>query len=78
MPQSLSQIQLQLICSTKDCEPLITLNLRPRLHACIVGILDILTSPSLQTGGVDDHVHILFRRSLQRCNVGFDERYIWD
>jgi REP element-mobilizing transposase RayT len=59
MSQSLSKILLHLIFSTKHREPLIAVNIRPRLHAYIVGILDNLKSPSLQTGGVDDHVHIL-------------------
>jgi len=60
MPQSLSKILVHLIFSTKHREPLIHPELRPRLYANIVGILDNLKSPSLQTGGVADHVHTLF------------------
>ena len=60
MPQSLSKILVHLIFSTKPREPLIGLETRPRLHAYIVGILDNLKCPSLQTGGVADHVHVLF------------------
>ena len=60
MPQSLSKVLVHLIFSTKYREPLIGPEIRPRLHAYIVGILDNLKSPSLQTGGVADHVHILF------------------
>ena len=60
MPQSLSKVLVHLIFSTKHREPLIGLQIRPRLHAYLVGILDNLKSPSLQTGGVADHVHILF------------------
>ena len=60
MPQSLSKILVHLIFSTKHREPLIGLETRPRLHAYIVGILDNLKCPSLQTGGVADHVHVLF------------------
>ena len=59
MPQSLSKVLVHLIFSTKHREPLIGPDIRPRLHAYIVGILDNLKSPSLQTGGVADHVHIL-------------------
>jgi putative transposase len=59
MPQSLSKILLHLIFSTKHREPLIPETIRPRLHAYLVGILDNLKSPSLQTGGVADHVHVL-------------------
>jgi REP element-mobilizing transposase RayT len=60
MPQSLSKVLVHLIFSTKHREPLIGPEIRPRLHAYIVGILDNLKSPSLQTGGVADHVHSLF------------------
>ena len=60
MPQSLSKALVHLIFSTKHREPFIRPEIRPRLHAYIVGILDNLKSPSLQTGGVADHVHILF------------------
>ena len=59
MPQSLAKILVHLIFSTKHREALIGPEIRPRLHGYIVGILDNLKSPSLQTGGVSDHVHIL-------------------
>jgi REP element-mobilizing transposase RayT len=60
MPQSLSKVLVHLIFSTKHREPLIGPEIRPRLHAYMVGILDNLKSPSLQTGGAADHVHTLF------------------
>jgi REP element-mobilizing transposase RayT len=60
MPQSLSKVLVHIIFSTKHREPFIGPEIRPRLHAYLVGILDNLKSPSLQTGGVADHVHILF------------------
>ncbi len=59
MPQSLSKVLVHVIFSTKTRTPFITPQIRPRLHAYLVGILDDLQSPSLQTGGVADHVHIL-------------------
>ncbi len=59
MPQSLSKILVHLIFSTKNREPLIAPEIRPRLYAYMVGILDNLKSPSVQTGGVADHVHVL-------------------
>mgnify|MGYP003349014665 CR=1 FL=1 len=71
MPQSLSKVLVHLIFSTKHREPLIGSDIRPRLHAYIVGILDNLHSPSLQTGGVADHVHILFAlgRTVSQAGV---------
>ncbi|MES2995340.1 MAG: transposase [Verrucomicrobiota bacterium] len=60
MPQSLSRVLVHLVFSTKNREPFIAPDVRPRLHGYIVGILDHLKSPSIWTGGVADHVHILF------------------
>ncbi len=60
MPQSLAKLLVHLIYSTKHREPVIHASVRPHLHAYLVGILDNLQCPSLQTGGTDDHVHILF------------------
>jgi REP element-mobilizing transposase RayT len=59
MPQSLSKVLVHVIFSTKTRKPFITSEIRPRLHAYLVGVLDNLHSPSIQTGGVADHVHIL-------------------
>ncbi|MES2982680.1 MAG: IS200/IS605 family transposase [Verrucomicrobiota bacterium] len=67
MPQSLSNILVHLVFSTKNREALISKDIRQRLHGYMVGILDHLKSPSIQTGGVEDHVHILF--SLNRTTT---------
>jgi REP element-mobilizing transposase RayT len=60
MPQSLSRVLIHLVFSTKNREPSIAADVRPRLHGYIVGILEQIKCPSIQTGGVADHVHILF------------------
>jgi len=60
MPQSLSKLLVHLIFSTKNRESLIREPVRPNLHAYLVGIHANLKCPSLQTGGTNDHVHILF------------------
>jgi REP element-mobilizing transposase RayT len=62
MPQSLAQIYLHLVFSTKDRQPfLCNENLREKLHAYLVGICRNQKTPSLIVGGVEDHVHILCR-----------------
>ena len=64
MPQSLVQIYVHLVFSTKHRHPFLTDKIfRSRLHAYLAGICKNLGSPSLQTGGVEDHVHILLRLS---------------
>jgi REP element-mobilizing transposase RayT len=60
MPQSLANVLVHLIFSTKDRRPLIRDDIRERLHAYIVGILENQQSPSLATNSVEDHIHILF------------------
>jgi putative transposase len=71
MPQSLSKVLVHLIFSTKHREPIIEEAIRSRLYAYVVGILDNLKSPSLQTGGARDHVHILFAlgRTVSQAEV---------
>ena len=59
MPQSLSKILVHLVFSTKNRETTIAETVRPHLHAYMVGILENLKCPSIQTGGTADHVHIL-------------------
>jgi REP element-mobilizing transposase RayT len=62
MSQSLVQIYLHLVFSTKNREPFLRNDdLREQLHAYQVGICQNLGCPSLQIGGVEDHVHILCR-----------------
>jgi len=58
--QSLAQIYLHIVFSTKHRQPLlIDPTLRQRTHAYLVGVCNNLDSPSIRVGGVEDHVHIL-------------------
>jgi putative transposase len=62
MPQSLVQIYVHLVFSTKDRRPFLTdPAFRQRLHAYLLGICKNLDCPSLTIGGVEDHVHVLCR-----------------
>jgi len=62
MPQSLTQIYLHVVFSTKDRQPFLTdKELRGRTHAYLAGICKNLDCPALIVGGVEDHVHILCR-----------------
>jgi REP element-mobilizing transposase RayT len=51
---------IHLVFSTKNREPFINQTIQDRLHGYILGILSQMKCPSIQTGGVADHVHILF------------------
>lgn len=62
MPQSLSQMYVHIVYSTKGRRPFLTDDdLRHRLHAYIAGICRNHDSPAVVVGGVADHVHILCR-----------------
>jgi REP element-mobilizing transposase RayT len=66
MPQSLTQIYLHIVFSTKSRKPFLTdPDLRVRTHAYLAGICRNLHCPSLIIGGVEDHVHILCRFGKQ-------------
>jgi REP element-mobilizing transposase RayT len=59
MPQSLANILVHLIFSTKGRAPLIQPGLSPDLNAYLGGILASLECPPVLIGSVVDHVHIL-------------------
>ena len=64
MPQSLVQIYVHLVFSTKNRAPFLEdCGLRARLHAYLTGICEHQGSPSLRVGGTEDHAHILCRLS---------------
>jgi len=59
MPQSLSQIYLHLVFSTKHRQPFLQDEiLREKLFAYLAGTCAELKCPAVQVGGWHDHVHI--------------------
>lgn len=63
MPQSLAQIYIHLVFSTKHRERTIPGDLQFRLHAYLAGAMNSIDCPAVQIGGMPDHVHLLFRLS---------------
>lgn len=63
MSQSLANVLVHLVFSTKERRPWLKDNGRGKLHAYILGILDNHDSPSIETNSVEDHIHILFNLS---------------
>lgn len=61
MSQSLSQIYLHLIFSTKNRENNILRQHRTSLFAYIAGTLNSLSCHAIVVGGTENHVHALFR-----------------
>ncbi|MBE2287821.1 MAG: transposase [Prosthecobacter sp.] len=60
MPQSLANLHIHLIFSTKERFPYLTAEARPDLHACMATVLANRNSPAVLTQSVADHVHSLF------------------
>jgi REP element-mobilizing transposase RayT len=64
MPQSLSQIYLHIVFSPKNRAPYLSDPIAlSRMHGYLLGACRNLGAPSLQIGGIADHVHLL-------CNYG--------
>ena len=59
MPQSLSKVIVHIVFSTKNREPWLDSNVRPRMHAYLAVICRDLGADFVHAGGVADHVHIV-------------------
>ncbi len=60
MPQSLAQVHIHLIFSTKNRAPsLVDAEFRKEMHAYLASIMKAYESPAQIVGGTADHVHIL-------------------
>ena len=59
MPQSLSKVILHIIFSTRNREPWLDRDVRPRMHAYLATICRDLGAELAHDGGVADHVHIV-------------------
>ncbi len=59
MGSTYHSIHFHLVFSTKNREPLIQANWRPRLHEYLGGIVKGLGGVPEMIGGVEDHVHLL-------------------
>jgi putative transposase len=63
MPQSLADVVIHLVFSTKNREPFVQEDQLDTLFDDLGGTLRGLDCDSLGTGGRPDHVHLLFRLS---------------
>jgi putative transposase len=60
MPQSLANIVIHLIFSTKERRKYITDEIKPELHRYLATVLKNLACPAITIGSQADHVHVLF------------------
>ena len=66
MPQSLANIMVHVVFSTKDRTPSITPEIQPELHAYMAAVLQNLGCIVVEIGGMPDHVHLLFQLPRDR------------
>jgi len=74
MPQSHTKLYAHLIFSTKNRQPFLDEEIRPRVHAYLATIIRNLDSKWAVVGGVADHVHILFDMGKMHAPVKFVEQ----
>ena len=64
MPQSLSNVTVHIVFSTKDRKPFLKdADLRAEMHKYLGGTSKTLKCPPIIVGGVEDHIHLLARQS---------------
>ncbi len=63
MSQSLANVVVHLVFSTKDRRPLLRDEERGQLHAYLTGVLQNHDSLLLQINSMRDHIHLLFAQS---------------
>lgn len=61
MPQSLSNLLTHVVFSTKNREPHLVGPSAVGIHPYLAGVLNNINCPTIQVGGVADHVHLFFR-----------------
>ena len=74
MPQSLTRLYAHLVFSTKDRMPLLTADVRPRVHAYLAELTRDCGSRFVVVGGVADHVHLLFELGKMNAPVQLVEK----
>ena len=64
MPQSLSNVLVHIVFSTKDRAFFLRdLDIRRQMHAELGAASNVLNCPTVIVGGVEDHIHLLARQS---------------
>ncbi|MGH8100576.1 MAG: IS200/IS605 family transposase, partial [Chthoniobacterales bacterium] len=75
MAQSLSKVIVHIIFSTKDREPWLDTEVRPRMHAYLATICRDLGGEAFRVGGVADHVHIVLTLPRTHSQAGMVEAF---
>jgi len=71
MPSTYTSLHYHLVFSTKNREPFLSADWRPRLHEYLGGMVRGLDGVSLGVGGIADHVHLLVGLKPTHCLSDF-------
>ena len=74
MPQSLTQLYVHLVFSTRNRRQHLDDTIRPQVHGYLATLIRSLDSSYVVVGGVADHVHIFFELNKTHTPVEFVER----
>jgi len=66
MPQSLSQVIVHIVFSTKDRQEWLDAAISPRMHAYLATVCRDHNCEAYRVGGVVDHVHLAVRLDIDR------------
>ena len=71
MPQSLSQVIIHIVFSTKERRPWLDPEIRPRMHAYLATVCRDCECQAYRVGGTADHVHIAARlaRTISQADL---------
>jgi putative transposase len=71
MPQSLSQVLVHIVFSTKDRHRWLDAGIAPRVHAYLATIVRDRDCEAYRVGGTADHVHLAVRlgRTISQANL---------
>jgi REP element-mobilizing transposase RayT len=74
MPQSLSQVIIHLIFSTKDRAKWLDLSIAPRMHAYLATVSRDCECEAYRVGGAADHVHLAVRLARTISQADYIEK----
>src|ERR1051326_2551093 len=71
MPQSLSQVIVHIVFSTKDRQEWLDVAISPRIHAYLATVCRDHDCEAYRVGGVADHVHLAVRlgRTISQADL---------
>jgi putative transposase len=77
MPQSLSQVLVQVVFSTKDRRPWLDVGMAPRMQADLATIVRDHDGQADRVGDAADHVHLAVGLARTISQAGTDETRRW-